>query len=304
MDLSSTFCSEDKSPSLFVSASGWEHYSWLLNGFSLRHGGVSTIYAPDQPCGELNLGFTASDSRENVLENRQRLLAALSNGPEEEKNLSSLVTVKQIHSAILHRVTAAQAQQEENLEGDGLMTNEPGVILGIQTADCIPVLVADTRKKAVAAFHAGWRGTLRRIVENGVGRMKTEFGSDPSDLIAAIGPGIGQCCYVVGEEVYQGFSSEFSYADALFCHVYATDPQKRAYPLQSERGSAEHSHAEPRLYLDLVEANRRQLLDAGLSPNAISILGECTNCNSDRFFSYRAAQGFTGRMLSVIGIRK
>jgi YfiH family protein len=95
------------------------------------------------------------------------------------------------------------------LKGDGLMTGEPGVLLGIQTADCIPVLLADRKNRAVAAFHAGWRGTLARIVENGVGRMRLEFGSKPEHLIASIGPGIGQCCYAVGEEVQQQFESQF-----------------------------------------------------------------------------------------------
>ena len=84
------------------------------------------------------------------------------------------------------------------LKGDGLMTNEPGVLLGIQTADCVPVLLADRKNRAVAAFHAGWRGTLARIVENGVGKMRLEFGSDPRHLVASIGPAIGQCCYGVG----------------------------------------------------------------------------------------------------------
>ena len=117
------------------------------------------------------------------------------------------------------------------LKGDGLMTGEPGVLLGIQTADCIPVLVADRKNRAVAAFHAGWRGTLARIVENGVGRMRLEFGSKPEHLIASIGPGIGQCCYAVGEEVRQQFESQFTYAPELFREVYDSDPVREKYPM-------------------------------------------------------------------------
>ena len=111
------------------------------------------------------------------------------------------------------------------------MTAEPGVLLGIQTADCIPVLVADRRRLAVAAFHAGWRGTVKRIVENGIGRMRMEFGSRPEDLVAAIGPGIGACCYAVGEEVLSEFESQFNYGAELFREVYDTDPVRTKYPM-------------------------------------------------------------------------
>ncbi len=104
------------------------------------------------------------------------------------------------------------------------MTDEPGLLLAIQTADCIPVLVADRRRRAVAAFHAGWRGTVKRIVETGVGRMRLAFGSRPEDLVAAIGPGIGACCYAVGEEVLSEFESQFSYARELFREVFDADP--------------------------------------------------------------------------------
>jgi hypothetical protein len=185
------------------------------------------------------------------------------------------------------------------------MTGEPGFLLGIQTADCIPVLVADRKNRAVAAFHAGWRGTLKRIVENGVGRMRLEFGSRPKDLVAAVGPGIGQCCYSVGEEVRSEFLSQFGYAEELFCDVYDSDPVREKYPLLFLTARAPgHSNIGPSLHLDLAEANRRQLLDAGLPPGAISLLGDCTNCRADRYFSHRASHGFTGRMLSVIGMRR
>ena len=138
--------------------------------------------------GELNLGFTPDDQRENVLRNRQLLAEALTGDPT-----TPLATVRQIHSNVLVVGGPASACSEPGKplgKGDGLMTDQPGVLLGIQTADCIPVLVADRRRRAVAAFHAGWRGTVKRIVENGIGRMRMEFGSRPEDLVAAIGPGI------------------------------------------------------------------------------------------------------------------
>jgi hypothetical protein len=184
------------------------------------------------------------------------------------------------------------------------MTAEPGLLLGIQTADCIPVLVADRRKHVVAAFHAGWRGTVKRIVENGVGRMRIEFGSKPEDLVAAVGPGVGACCYAVGEEVLSSFESQFSYARELFREVYDADPVRTKYPMLflTQRAPG-HSSIGPGLHLDLVEANRRQLLSAGLRAAAISVVGGCTSCQTHLFFSHRASQGRAGRMLSIIGIR-
>ena len=272
---------------------------WLISGFSTRTGGESSAYSPGQRIGELNLGFTSTDSRENVLENRRLLLKELTGDPD-----FPLVTLRQIHSSLIRRVTSKDAGIDARWKGDGMMTSKSGLLLAIQTADCIPVLIADRKRRAVAAFHAGWRGTLKRIVENGVGRMRLEFGSKPKDLVAAIGPGIGQCCYAVGEEVRSEFRSQFAYADELFCDVYDSDPVKEKYPLLFLTARAPgHSNVGPSLHLDLVEANRRQLLDAGLDPGKISVLGDCTSCRSDRYFSYRAAHGFTGRMLSVIGIR-
>ncbi len=123
-----------------------------------------------------------------------------------------LVTVRQFHSNLLLRATPADAAREPPRRADGLITNEPGLLLAIMVADCVPVLVADRKRRVVAAFHAGWRGTVKRIVETGIGRMRLEFGSRPEDLVAAIGPGIGPCCYAVGEEVISEFDSQFAYS--------------------------------------------------------------------------------------------
>jgi hypothetical protein len=282
-----------------VQAPAWAAHSWLLHGFSTRTGGVTTAYRPAQRAGELNLGFSATDTPEHVLENRRRFLLALGAEP-----LPEIVTLRQIHSSLIRRVGRADAVRVPSWKGDGMMTGEPGILLAIQTADCIPVLVADVKKKAVAAFHAGWRGTLRRIVENGVGRMRVEFRSRPEDLIAVIGPGIGACCYAVGEEVRSEFVSQFAYAPRLFHEVSDSDPIREKYPLLFLTARAPgHSNIGPSLHLDLMEANRRQLVDAGLRPEAITVVGDCTRCQGNRYFSYRAEQGFTGRMLSVVGIQ-
>jgi YfiH family protein len=285
----------------------WSGRDWLLHGFSTRGGGVSTAYAseespdqsPEQSFGELNLGLTASDARENVLENRRRFVEAVAAG----RPLPSLVTLKQIHSSLVRVVGHEDSSEAARWKADGMMTAEPGVLLAIQTADCIPILVADVKTRAVAAFHAGWRGTLRRIVETGIGNMRLAFGSRPEDLIAAIGPGIGSCCYAVGEEVRNEFESQFHYASELFHEVSSSDPVREKYPLLFLTARAPgHSNLGQSLHLDLMEANRRQLLDAGVPSAAISVTGECTRCLSDKYFSYRADHGFTGRMLSAVGV--
>ncbi|MGC8549450.1 MAG: peptidoglycan editing factor PgeF [Acidobacteriaceae bacterium] len=287
-----------KSKLSVVQVSDWSRYAWLQHGFSTRTGGVTKVYRPTQLAGELNLGLTASDTRENVLENRRRFIEAVAGNPD-----ATLVTLKQIHSNLTRKITT-RAEADVLRRADGLMTDRPGILLGIQTADCIPVMIADTRRKAVAIFHAGWRGTLKRIVEGGVGRMRMEFRSRPEDLIATIGPGIAQCCYSVGEEVCAEFTSQFAYAPELFCEVYDSDPIREKYPLLflTQRAPG-HSPIGPSLHLDLFEANRRQLLDAGLRPQSIHVIGHCTSCQTNRYFSHRAGHGFAGRMLSVIGIR-
>ena len=280
-----------------VRAEGWETWPWLIHGFSTRTGGVSTAYRPGQPAGELNLGFTQTDARDNVFENRRRFLKALG-VPASMK----LVTLKQIHSSSV--LTVGEHDLADSCQGDGLMTNQPGVLLAIQTADCIPVLVADVKKKAVAAFHAGWRGTVKRIVESGVGKMRVAFRSRPEDLVAAIGPGIAACCYAVGEEVRTEFGSQFSYVADLFHEVSDTDPVREKYPMLFLTARAPgHSNLGPSLHLNLMEANRRQLVDAGLRSDSITVIGDCTRCQNNRYFSYRAEQGSTGRLLSVVGIR-
>jgi YfiH family protein len=292
----------------FLRVAGWDKASWgkpgsrtdwLWHGFSTRKGGVSRAYCAAGAPGDLNLGFTATDDKEAVAENRRLLVEAVAGDPT-----TPLVTLRQIHSSVLVFGVAEDAGRKTPRKADGLMTDKPGILLGIHTADCIPVLVADCKRRVVAAFHAGWRGTVKRIVESGVGRMRLEFGSRPEDLIAAIGPGIGVCCYAVGEEVLSSFESQFAYASELFREVDDADEVRRRYPMLflTQRAPG-HSPMGPSLHVNLVEANRRQLLDAGLTPRSIQTTGGCTSCHRELFFSHRASHGDAGRMMSVIGIR-
>jgi len=284
----------------WLAVPGWEKYAWLKAGFSTRRGGLSRAYCPEDAPGELNLGFTPDDGPATVAANRKLLAEAVAGKPD-----IPLASLKQIHSSLIRRTELADAARPLPWKADGHFTSESGLLLAVQTADCIPVLVADRKKKIVAAFHAGWRGTVKRIVQLGVGRLRLEYGSRPEDLIAAIGPGVGPCCYAVGEEVQSEFTAQFSYADELFHEVYDSDPVRTRYPMLflTQRAPG-HSPIGSSTHLDLIEANRRQLIDAGLKPRAIQIVGGCTNCQTGLFFSHRASQGRAGRMMAVIGIVK
>ncbi len=281
----------------WLTVPGWEKYDWLWHGFTTRQGGVSTAYAIEDAPGEMNLGFTADDSRENVEENRRRIAKALTGS---RKTL--IRTVRQFHSSLV--VAGPNCDNVHPAKADGAITTELGSLLAILTADCIPVLIADKKHRIVAAFHAGWRGTVKRIVELGIGRMRLEFGSEPKDLIAAIGPGVGACCYAVGEEVRSEFECQFAYSAYLFHEVYNSDPIRKRYPMLflTQRAPG-HSDIGPSTHLDLVEANRRQLLASGIKSQAIHIIGGCTSCDRELFFSHRSSQGRAGRMMSLIGLR-
>ena len=282
--------------------------SWLVHGFSTRTGGFSHAYGQ----GELNLGFTRDDSRAAVERNREAFLRAIGACRDSRPRLSGrakldsrsfwpVITLRQIHSDIIRRVDSVP---DAPLTGDGLITTTPNLLLAVQTADCLPVILVDTKRQAVGVFHAGWRGTVKRIVEKGVGQMILHFGSRPRDLKGAIGPGIQGCCYQIGEEVRTKFESQFSYAATLFREVRESDPVCEKYPLlfMTARPPG-HGEEPPKIFLDLVEANQQQLLAAGLPKKNIETSPLCTNCRTDLLFSYRGNKGKTGRMMGVVGIR-
>lgn len=269
---------------------------WLIHGFSTRLGGFSRLYGGNS----LNLGFTKEDSRLAVERNRAAFLQTL--GASDHQQLWPLVTLRQIHSAIIHCVSGLPPIQ---LAGDGLITRTPGLLLGIQAADCIPVVLADRKRRAIGVFHAGWRGTLKRIVEKGAGEMRRWFGTLPRDILAAIGPGVGGCCYQVGDEVRQDFESQFAYASDLFRETIESDPVREKYPMLFLSARAPgHTDLPKKIFLDLPEASRRQLLAIGVPPKHISVSPFCTVCRVDLLFSHRAEKGMTGRMMAVAGIRE
>ena len=284
---------------------------WLVHAFSTRRGGLS-----EPPCAGLNLGFTASDQRERVEQNRRQFLDQL--GAKDFAPTS----VRQVHSSHSFVVTrdgsgrlAYQLPGGEGFlpaatdppAGDALMTAEPGLLLTVRIADCLPLLLVDSRRGVVAAVHAGWRGALARVIEKAVGDMRRAFGSDPQELIAAAGPSIRACCYDVGEDVVEAFHGSFAQADGFFRPLpdrsaAATDRYSILFLSAYPPGHApEHA---PAARLDLTAVARDQLTSAGVNPANIFVAEYCTACRTDLFFSHRREGGQTGRQAAVIGIRR
>lgn len=242
--------------------SGVNHY------ISGRKGGVSS-----GEVGELNISFTVKDEPQNVITNRAKIAESM--GVEN----SRLVIPSQVHSANIAIVTRENYQETfENT--DALVTNTPGILITVMSADCIPVLICDPVKKVVAAIHAGWRGTMAGIVSKTILHMQNHFQSDPADMIAGIGPGICQEKYEVGEEVINATKAMYDTMDGLL--QFGNQPGKA--------------------HLDLWEANKRQLLKSGVKENAIEIAGVCTNSNPELFFSARRSAN-EGRFSAGIMIK-
>jgi YfiH family protein len=261
---------------------------WLVHGFSTRLGGVSPLDGQSV----LNLSFMDWDSKENVAKNRRLFQSAVG------ANDLTLVAMKQIHSALIRLFPSPPAQP---CKGDGSATNAPGVLLAVQTADCVPILLVDPKRRAVAGVHAGWRGTLARITQKAVGRMQFEFGSNPSDLLAAIGPSIGPCCYEVGAEFVSKFTAQFADAADYFDEARSGEEPN---PLQwMNMMPPGHQPPPKNVHLDLRKANRSQLLAAGLPAQNIFTSDLCTSCRTDLLFSYRKEGTQSGRLLAVVGIR-
>ena len=233
----------------------------FAHGFGTRLGGVS-----EGSFAALNFGVKGGDRPEHVEENLRRLGAAVGFDP------GRCFRLKQVHGREVMRVEGGAVPAELlSRPGDALVSDEPGVAVGVVTADCVPVLFADPVHRAVAAAHAGWRGLAGGVLEAAVAELGATFGSRPGELLCAIGPCIGSCCYEVGEEV----AGRFDGAAVL-------------------RGSG------PKPLLDLAAAAVLRLRAAGLAAASISTIGECTRCRADLLYSYRRDGEGTGHHLSVI----
>jgi YfiH family protein len=241
----------------------------FANGFSTRLGGVS-----DFPRDSLNLAGYDEDPAENIEENRRRFLSLF---PREYR----LATAWQVHGSDVKIVKDLDAAAESSEKFDALVSDLDSILAGVKTADCVPVLIGDTKTRSFAAVHAGWRGTVNSIVVRAVEAMQREFGSEPEDLIAAIGPAAGCDNYEIGPDVIEAFQKSFSTSGKYF------KPTADGHAL-----------------IDLHMANKDQLLSCGVPMAAIFTAPFCTIDRTDLFFSYRVEKkkyGKTGRLLSVIG---
>ncbi|HEX8185322.1 MAG TPA: peptidoglycan editing factor PgeF [Blastocatellia bacterium] len=246
----------------------------FVNAFSTRIGGVSAF-----PEDALNLAYFKGDQKENVMENRRRFLNAIS------AEQVPLVTARQTHSTERCFIESIDQARGPQPDCDALTTRLANLLLAIQTADCLPVLIADTRGGSMAAIHAGWRGTAGRITERTVADLMQAHGASPRNCIAALGPTACAECYEVGEEVIERYKKEFGYWRDLLGNF-------------KEGGKA---------YLDIRAANIQQLAFCGFTEDRIHVAEYCTMHQNELFFSYRregkGQPSSVGRLLSVIGKR-
>jgi YfiH family protein len=253
----------------YYSCRALEALQCVCHGFSTRTGGSAGVHH-----SSLNLGYTSWDSIKRVDENRRRFLSALNLGD------SHLATLSQVHSNRVY-IIEDNSVEGNRPQGDALATGMEDIALAVQTADCLPILIADPVKRAVAAVHSGWRGTLERVLLQTILEMERAFDSRPSDLIVAVGPGIRACCFEVGPEVADLFDKDYA-----LC--------KLVHPAEGRPG---------KYFLDLSKALEVQMDLAGIQARNRYDLGACTRCGAAEFFSYRAEGSAAGRMMAVIGIK-
>ena len=245
--------------------------------FSTRMGGVSRgIYS------SMNLSFSRGDNKENVDENFRRIAQVLDSTSEH------IVCSRQTHTTNVRKVTEEDlgkgvVRETDYDDVDGLITNVPGIILATFYADCVPLYFVDVKKRAIGLSHSGWRGTVNRMGQVTLQAMKRAYGTEPSDVMAAIGPSICQDCYEVGEEVADAFRKSF--------------PNEWEYLIGKGKEEGKYQ-------LDLQETNRRILLAAGVLPENIAVTDICTCCNSELLFSHRGSNGKRGNLGAFLELRK
>lgn len=258
----------------FLAADGFRAAGGVAHGFSTRLGGVSEgIFA------SLNLGTARGDEPERVRENYRRFCTAVG------ADVTRLVTTSQVHGDVIRRAAQADVKQDlfapNGYECDGLITDEPGLALTIYSADCIPVLLYDPVKRVIAAVHAGWRGTAQDIAGKAARKMQQEYGCLPEHILAAIGPGISQCCFETHSDVPDAMADALG--DLVKPHILCLKNGK--------------------FNVDLKGINAALLTRAGVSADHIEISADCTACLHETYWSHRVTQGQRGSMAAMIQLR-
>ncbi|MBR5524773.1 MAG: peptidoglycan editing factor PgeF [Clostridia bacterium] len=246
---------------------------FVRHGFSTRLGGVS-----EGVFSSMNLSFTREDDPAAVSENFRRICAAMGVAYED------VVISAQTHTTNLYNVTAADrgrgvTRERGYTDVDGLITDQPGVVLCTQYADCVPLFFADPVRRVVATSHAGWRGTAEGIAARTVERMVGDYGCHPEDVVVGIGPSIGHCCFEVDTPVYDAFCKVPVFDEGCFT-----------------------AHPGDKFHIDLWEVNRRYLLQAGVLPEHVTVTDLCTRCYPDVFWSHRATGGVRGSLAAFIAM--
>jgi polyphenol oxidase len=251
---------------MFVASANLEK-AGVQHGFVGRAGGIS-----QGAFASLNLGLFTEDRPENAAANERRF--------REVFGVKTLIRVRQVHGREV--LVADRAVEDEKTwrqtESDAIITDQPGVALAVLTADCVPIVLFDPRRRVAGIAHAGWRGTCLRVAAATVEAMEKSFGSQARDIMAGIGPGVGPCCYRVDEPVIRAAEESFGSATAKV--IFRRDDRSSVF--------------------DLLAANRLVLEQAGLTPGNIESIDLCTSCRPDLFFSHRRDRGRTGRQINFV----
>ena len=262
-------CTQNGVP--FLQSNGFNAAGGVAHGFSTRLGGVS-----EGMWASLDLGVSRGDDPDHVRENYRRFRSAIGS------RCAALAACNQVHGAVVRNITSADMKRDPydkvGCDADGLMTAIPGITLTVFTADCIPVLLYDPKRRVVAALHAGWRGTAGGIVTVAVGQMAAVYGSDPADILAAIGPGIGPDCFETHEDVPNALTAALAGAALPFIHL-------------KENG---------KFAVDLKGINAKRLELAGVDPANIAVCSHCTCCMEDKYWSHRRQGTQRGSMASMV----
>lgn len=263
----------------YLAFSHLENTGLVVHGFSTRLGGVS-----EGMFSTMNLSFTRGDEPDRVRENYRRIAGAIGFSCED------LVLSDQTHTTHVRRVTKEDrgkgyTRPRDYRDIDGLITDEPGLVLATFYADCVPLFFLDPVHRAIGLSHSGWRGTVGRMGQVTLKAMEQEFGTDPAQVLAGIGPSICQDCYEVSRDVIEEFQKAFS-------------PRRWRQLYRNQAGNRE------KYQLDLWRANEQILLDAGILPQHLSVTNICTRCNPELLFSHRASKGKRGNLGAFLMLKK